>query len=269
MSKKISSVFAVLLCICLLFTGCDSLTGAFSSGDEEIKYSVSNGEAAVIEVPNKSTVTVIEIPDEYEGVPVTEIADFSAFNLEYVTEIKIGKNVKEIGTWSMTNNQHLKGFTVDEENPYFCSVDGVIYTKDMKTLVYCPPTLEGEYEILEGVEVIRSKAFYKCSKLGSVILPQTVTIIEEKAFFRCEAMESVALAASLKEIGKDAFSYCYGLTEIDIPESIKGIGDYAFYNCTNLLKVNVAASESDLELGEKWYPTNNGLSINELVINWK
>ncbi len=269
MKKSIISIVALLLCTCLLFSGCESAALLLSGENESIEYDIENGEATVISVPNKSTVTVIEIPDEIEGVPVTKIADYSAFNLEYVTEIKIGKNVKEIGNWSMTNNQHVTAFNVSEENKNFCSVDGVIYTKDMKTLVYCPNTMEGEYKVADSVEIIRSKAFYKCSKLTKIILPETVKTIEEKAFFRCEALSEVNLPSVLKVIGKDAFAYCYGLTEIVIPASVTEINEYAFYNCTNLLKVTVDAKESDIDLGQKWFPTNNGLDLEGLEIIWK
>ncbi len=269
MKKKIISIVALLLCVCLAFSGCDSVTSLLSGADDIIEYDIENGEATVISVPNKSTMTVIEIPDEIDNVPVTKIADYSAFNLEYVTEITIGKNVKEIGTWSMTNNQHLTAFNVSEENEYFCSVDGVLYTKDMKTIVYCPNTKEGEYQIADSVEIIRSKAFYKCNKLTKIILPESVKDIEEKAFFRCEAVTELILPNSIQSIGKDAFAYCYGLTEITIPASIKTIDEYAFYNCTNLLKVTVDAKENDIDLGNKWFPTNNGLDINELEIKWK
>ncbi len=270
MKKKIISIFAIALCICLLFTGCgDSVSSLLSGENEAIEYKIENGEATVISVPNKSTVKVITIPDEHEGVPVTKIADYSAFNLEYVTEINIGKNVKEIGVWSMTNNQHLTAFNVSAENESFCSVDGVIYTKDMKTIVFCPNTKEGEYKVADGVEIIRSKAFYKCNKLTKITLPETVKTIEEKAFFRCEAVAELNLPKSLQTIGKDAFAYCYGLTVIAVPASIKTIDEYAFYNCTNLLKVTVDAKENDIQLGNKWFPTNNGLDINELEIVWK
>ena len=269
MKKKIISVMALCLCVCFLFTGCGSISSLLSGENEEIKYEIENGEATVVSVPNKSTVTQISIPDEIDGVPVTEIADFAATNLEYVTVFHIGKNVKEIGNWALENNQHISQYTVDEANEYFCSVDGVIYTKDMKTLVFFPPAKEGEYKVLDGVETIRTKAFYKCGKVTEVTLPEAVKSIEEKAFFRCEAMAAVNLPEALTFIGKDAFSYCYGLTEINIPASVTQIDEYAFYNCTNLLTVNVNNAESNLTLGEKWYPTNNGLDIAELKINWK
>ncbi|MBR5247002.1 MAG: leucine-rich repeat domain-containing protein [Clostridia bacterium] len=282
MFKKIISVITVILCVCLVFSGCESVTTLLSGADAEIEYKIENGEATVKTVPNKSTVTEIVIPDEYEGVPVTKIADFSAANLEYVTKIHIGKNVKEIAPWSMTNNQHITAFEVDENNPYFCDVDGVIYTKDMKTLIFYPPAKDlmdtnnsdgkvikvSKYTIPDGVEIIRSKAFYKCNCLTKIEIPASVKVIEERAFFRCEKVEEINLPDVLEFIGKDAFSYCYGLTEINIPASVKEIGEYAFYNCTNLKTVNVDNKENGLALGEKWYPTDNGLEIKDLKVNW-
>ena len=82
-------------------------------------------------------------------------------------------------------------------------------------------------------------------------------------------MENLILPEALEFIGKDAFSYCYGLREINISANVKEIGEYAFYNCTNLKTVNVDNSESNLILGEKWFPTDNGLDIKDLKISWK
>ena len=280
--KKIIAVISLVLCICLALSGC-GITSLISDGDVNIKYDVENGEATVKTVPNKSTVTKIVIPDEYEGVPVTKIADFSATNLEYVTEITIGKNVKEIGVWALENNQHVTAFEVDEANEYFCDVDGVLYTKDMKTLLFYPLAKDlteaqddkgnkfkvSTYSIPEGVETIRTKAFYKCFSLTKVEIPSTVKRIEEKAFFRCERMEDLVLPDALEFIGKDAFSYCYGLKVLNFSENVKQIDEYAFYNCHNLLEINIDNEESNLTLGKKWYPTNQGKNIDELKINWK
>lgn len=283
MSKKIVSLIALVLCVCFIFSGCESVTSLLSGGDANIKYEINDGEAIVKSVPNKSTVTKIVIPDEYEGVPVTKIADFSATNLEYVTEFIIGKNVKEIGVWALENNQHITSYEVDDENKHFCDIDGVIYTKDMKSLLFYPIAKDltdtkdengnnikiSKYTIPDGVETIRSKAFYKCGYLAEINVPDSVKRIEEKTFFRCEKIDEIKLPESLEFIGKDAFSYCYGLTELDIPANVKQIDEYAFYNCTNLLTVNVDNSESNMTLGNKWYPTNQGKNIDELKINWK
>ena len=266
MMKKVLSFVLAALTVLMLFSGCSSLGIGSNS---EISYEVENGEATVKEAPNLSTVTKIEIPDEYEGAPVTVIADFSVVNLESVEVISIGKNVREIGSWAFTNNQKLREFTVSEENKYFCAVDGVLFTKDMKTILYYPPAkaeTEAEYSIPATVETVRSKAFYKCQKLKKISLPESVKSIEEKAFFRCSSLEELVLPSKLEFIGKDAFGYCSHIAQAVIPASVKEIGDYAFYNCTGIKTVKVENREGNLNLGKKWYPTDNGKETDVEII---
>lgn len=283
MKKRIITLVLCLFVITLAFSGCDLDLEGMSISEPEVTYKIENGEAVAFRFPDESSVLEITILDEYEGVPVTKVADFCANNLENIHTIYIGKNVKEIGNWAFENNQKLQKFIVDEENPYFCSVDGVLFTKDMKTLLFYPvakdvkevkneegnTVKQSQYVVPDSVETIRTKAFYKCGYLTSITLPDSVRVIEEKAFFRCGSVTDFVLSENIEFIGKDAFAYCYGLTEITIPATIKEMGDYAFYNCTNLLTVNVEKAEKDVTLGEKWYPTNNGLDLDALKISWK
>lgn len=282
-SKVCAVLVLTVLLIGVLFSGCGEQVGL---GNAKIKYKVENGEATVREFPDKSTILSVEIPDEYEGCPVTVIADFAAVNLENVETIYIGKNVREIGAWAFENNQKLQAFKVSADNPYFCDVDGVLFTKDMKTLLFYPPARGKqvktetddsgaqkevqyiEYAIPDGVEMIRTKAFYKCQSLTKITIPDTVTCIEEKSFFRC-ALQELNLPANLAFIGKDAFSYCRNIQSVEIPASIKQIDAYAFYNCTALKSVHIHAAESELTLGEKWYPTDNGRNLDGLEITWE
>ncbi len=278
MKKAIILVLATLLCAVSL---CSCEMSEITGGSLSISYKIEDGKAVVTKVPDNSTLPEIVIPDEYEGYPVTAIADFAAVNLENVTKITIGRNVDDISLWALENNKKVTAFEVDDENQYFCDVDGVLYTKDMKTLLFYPlargmeemTTAEGEtvngisYTVPEGVETIRTKAFYKCTELREIILPSSLVSIEEKAFFRCSINE-ITLPEKLQTIGKDAFSYCTGLKEISVPSTIMTIGDYAFYNCTALLDIDIQTNESSVDLGEKWYPTNNGLEIKELTISW-
>lgn len=284
MTKRIFGVILAAVMIAVVFCGCGEQISI--NGSSEVKYKVEENEVTVREFPDSSTSVSVTIPDEYEGKPVTKIADFAATNLESLESVIIGKNVREIGLWAFENNQKLKEFKVSPDNPYFCDVDGVLYTKDMKTLLFYPlsrgvetltetdengkqnEVTKIDYEIPQGVEVIRTKAFYKCSNLSSLIIPDTVKVIEEKAFFRCGSLKNVTLPESLTHIGKDAFGYCTGMTEIVIPSSVTQIDEYAFYNCTALKKVDVKRAEKDIKLGEKWFPTNNGRNLDGLNISW-
>ncbi len=264
----------LLIVVCL--SGCTS-----SKTADGIEYEIENGTATIVGYTDTTTRTEIIIPDEFEGVPVTEIADFGLFNAESVEKIVIGKNVQKIGGWSMTNEQKLKAFEVDSENQHFTSVDGVLFSKDMKTLIYYPPAKGIEfnnlgqakemtqYVIPNGVETIRTKAFYKCYYVDKIEIPDSVTTIEEKAFHRCSALKEINLPDTLVTIGKDAFAYCSEVTSVIIPSSVESIGEYAFFNCPKLKKVEVLKSEDEIELGKKWYPTDNGREIKDLQIIWK
>ncbi len=280
--KRVIAVLVLTAVLCFSFVSCGGELQSLS-GNTDITYKIEDGKAIVTKVPNKSIVTGIVIPDEYEGVPVTEIAEFAAANLEYVTKITIGKNVAEISPWAFGNSRKIAEFEVDENNSAICDIDGVIYTKDMKAILFYPPAraIETEtdengnevnsisYAIPEGVETIRSKAFYKCYELKEISLPSTLKLIEEKAFFRCDLKE-ISLPQGLEVIGKDAFAFCAAVEEITVPSTVKQIDEYAFFCCTSLLKVNMQCKESEVQLGKKWYPTDNGIELGDkLIINWE
>ncbi len=273
--KRILCFLCVIAIVAASFAGCTQKT------ESQIEYVIENNEVKITGYTDSTVRTEITVPDEIDGYPVTEIADFSLFNAESLTKITIGKNVREIGTWSMTNNQRLVEFVVDEENPYFTSVDGILFTKDMKTLVYYPSAKNikfnkyGEaqnttsYVIPYGVETIRSKAFYKCYYLDDIEMPDTVTFIEEKAFHRCSALTKLDLPVNLEFIGKDAFAYCELVKTATIPATIKEIDEYAFFNCSGMKELNVYNAEKNIKLGKNWYPTYNGQPIEDCVINWE
>lgn len=306
--KKTKKIISLLLCILLIgatFVGCSANTyEATNEGYKDKNKNTTVFDYEINEETNEISVTkytdsterlVIVVPDEIDGKPVTTIADFSLFNAESIETIKIGKNVKEIGPWSMTNNQHLKEFVVDEENPYFCSVDGILFSKDMKTIVYYPPARnitfdkfgyaenKTTYEIPEGVETIRTKCFYECYYVEDIKLPSTLKTIEEKAFHRTAALNKIDLPEGLEYIGKDAFAYCFKEkenyksddnpdlpenTEIVIPSTVKEIGDYAFFNCEKVVKLTINAKEADMKLGKTWSPSTKGRENKDCEIVW-
>ncbi len=284
MKKKTALFLAILMTVAVLFSGCGEELGLANT---KVKIKVSDGKAVVTELPNKTGITEITIPDEYENAPVTEIADFAGCNLENAEKINIGKNVEKIGVWAFENNQNLKEFSVDPENKYFCSVDGVLFTKDMKELLFYPVARGIEkteikkdggkteevkritYTVPEGVEKIRSKAFYKCDKLYSLTLPETLLTIEEKAFFKCSSLENINLPSKLGAMEKDAFSCCSSLKSVTVPASVTAIGDYAFYNCTSLLDIKMQCKKENVTLGQKWQPTDNGIEMKDVKIIWE
>ena len=275
-NKKLLPGLLLCLLVLLCFAGC-------AAKHEGMSYKIADGAAVITGYTDKTTVTALTVPDEIDGVPVTEIADFGICNAESLHTIAIGKNVQTIGTWALTNNQHLEAFDVDPENPYFTAVDGVLFTKDMKTLVSYPggkgvdfdaygrARNAVEYAIPEGVEIIGGKAFYKCGHVDITSFPSSLKRIEEKAFFKCyyyeeftkenvviSGLSNFTLPEGVEYIGKDAFAYDELLTEVTLPASLTEIGDFAFFNCKKMEKLTVLAKEDALTLGNKWQPTSKG-----------
>ena len=203
-------------------------------------------------------------PDESK--PVSAVGKFTMNTDEYVEKIIIGKDVKYIDETSFFYCKMLKSVEVDPANEYYTSVDGVLYTKDMKTLVVYPIMKEAEsYAIPEGVERVGSCAFYKNATLTKIDLPSTLREIGDMAFFKCEKIALVTLPDGLEKIGQDAFSYCREMKPVMyIPVSVKEIGSFAFYNCENLKEFYMGAdSEDALTLGDSWLPKN----VKKAVVN--
>lgn len=96
---------------------------------------------------------------------------------------------------------------------------------------------------------IGSEAFYGCTGLISVSIPNSVTNIGSAAFAHCTGLTSVSIPNSVINIGDDAFLRCSGLTSISIPNSVTSIGSVAFGDCYNLATVIISNSVTSIRLG--------------------
>jgi len=94
---------------------------------------------------------------------------------------------------------------------------------------------------IEGLPVtgIGRRAFYSCTSLTSVSIPNSVISIGLHAFNSCTSLTSVTIPTSVTSIGNSAFGSCTGLTSISIPSSVTSIGSLAFQNCTSLTSIMV------------------------------
>lgn len=92
-------------------------------------------------------------------------------------------------------------------------------------------------------------AFYKCSELTSIEIPEGVTAIGGAAFGECEKLMSITLPEGLTSIGGyNTFYRCKSLASLELPDSVTEIGDYAFNSCVNLTSIKIPPKAS---LGEE------------------
>ena len=94
-------------------------------------------------------------------------------------------------------------------------------------------------DMLEGYTTIGDDAFYNCTGLTSITIPNSVTNIGRYAFYNCTSLTSVTISGGVTAIELGAFCGCRGLTSIEIPNSVTSIGNGAFYHCTSLAFIKI------------------------------
>lgn len=239
----------------------------------------------------------------YEDRPVTEIGDYALNCDETVEEIHIGADVARISSTSFYTCKALKKITVDENNPCYCDIDGVLYSKDGTQLICCPikhsayaaeakgyNTIPEEdskdyekyceevlsFTVPETVKTVGALAF-NYTDIVTLYLPEGLETVETMAFFKAENLKNiytytdnkekscVSLPDSLTLIGSDAFSYTDSLEYIFIPSKVTSIGHHAFWD-SGVDKINVALNETDfcnVETGTHWRPQPSNKLINQ------
>ena len=216
--------------------------------------------------------------------PVVAVKAYAVNADEYVEELVIGPSVQRMEETSFYNMKKLQRVTVDPENQTYTDRDGVLYSKDGKTLLLYPAcyrkttdnagdaTYPNSYAVPEGVERIGSFAFLKNEHLRDLSLPSSLREIGDMAFFGCTRLGALdyepsldtlagtgfSLPDGLETIGSDAFSKCGSIAPVlYFPMSLREIGHHAFFSCSGIKALYFAATDEEtLSLGEAWRPKN-------------
>ncbi len=142
-------------------------------------------------------------------------------------------------------------------------IDGIYYELDDENLTATVVAKSGSGEYSGTIDIpksvewgnvyavtgIGSDAFYGCSSLTSVTIPNSVTSIGSDAFYGCSSLTSVTIPNSVTSISSYAFWGCSGLTSVTIPNSVTSISSHAFSGCSGLTSVTIPNSVTSISDG--------------------
>jgi len=192
-----------------------------------------------------SGLTSLSIPNG-----VTTIGSYAFQNCSGLTSIEIPNSVTSIGSYAF-----------DGTAWYNNQPEGLVYIGKVAYKYKGTMPKNTVIDLEEGTLGIAGDAFYNCSGLTFITIPNSVTSIGYYAFSGCSGLTSVTIGNSVTSIGSYAFDGCSGLTSVTIPGSVTSIGEYAFYYCSGLKEITSYIREP-FEPGRScWYNVNKSIPL--------
>lgn len=200
---------------------------------------------------------------EYEaGAFATKTTTGNGVGTFYVNTVNLSKTVPDFAVSSVFGTSTLKAVNVEDGNPYYQSIEGILYNGNVTRLLFYPADKVGEYVVPETIKEIEPSTFAYKSNLTGIVLHAGIEKIGGDAFKSCSGLlrvefktPQVGEAVVDLVIGDGAFYSCSYITEITIPYRTTRLGDDAFRSCSRLNTVNFEETpsdqtERDLVLGE-------------------
>ena len=211
---------------------------------------------------------------------ITQINSRRFLGSSALESVSLPKTITNLGEYAFENCQSLKEILVDDENENFKSTDGVLYTKNMQTLLIYPANRENtDFSIPETVRSFGDYAFDYSQNLENITIPAGLRSMGEYEPFYCAksiknfdvatgngyyaSKDGCLYSKDLKKLikytiaGEDksvtidgstiindnAFYNSANLEEVVLKNSVSEIGYMAFYNCDKLSKLTIENSE--------------------------
>ena len=185
--------------------------------NDQFKYAVSShNTVTIIGLISPSSLTNVIIPEAIDDLTVVMI-ELSAF--------KDNTNIKSV---------HIPNSIVEIVREAFSG---------------CTNLESVTFGVASQVLKIGDKAFYDCSSLTSIELPNSVTSMGIYAFSNCSSLNHIIIPDSVTSMGIYAFGNCSNLTSIVIPSSISSIENYVFRSCTKLSTIIISDGVTNIGLG--------------------
>ena len=158
--------------------------------------------------------TGIDIP-----LSLTSIGERAFDECENLKGIDIPQSLLYIAEEAFSLCTSLECINVDFQNPRYASISGVLFDKNVHSLITYPSGRKAE----------------------AYTVPPSLISIEDWSFSHSKYLVSVTILPSVKYIKNGAFAHCANLTSIEFPSSLVSIGYEAFEDCYNLKRVTLSS----------------------------
>ncbi len=175
---------------------------------------------------------------------VTSIENYAFNGCSGLTGVTIGSGATDIGNGAFNGCSGLTKIIVSKGNPIYHSDGNCLIETQSKTLILgCMTSIIPNDGSVTSIEMY---AFYGCSGLTSITIPDSVTEIGNCAFEDCSGLESVTIGSGVTSIEMYAFKDCSGLNSVTIGNNVTTIGYGAFYNCSGLTNITIPDSVTSI-----------------------
>ena len=167
---------------------------------------------------------------------ITQIGSNVFCKCRDLKSVSIPASVRTIKAGAFLDCKSLERFEVDRANKFFCSRDGVLFSKDMSKLLYYPAEkADKEYSVPEGVTSIENCAN---AEFAAIHLPKSLKEIKASAFSECDRLKSIKLPSGIREIPDFLFWGCDVLETVSVPKSVTRISRDVLYLCPHLTELH-------------------------------
>ena len=263
------SLTSIILPVSLSFLDSPAYPFVNCTGLTEFSVAPGNPELASLDgvLFTKDGSTLIRYPGGKAGsyaIPagVTSLYDAAFLNCQRLTDVTIPESVMGISTGAFVDCPSLTCFTVAQANSWYASVDGVLFSKDRKTLVAFPTGRSGVYDVPDGTAAIGEEAFECCEGLQEVTLPESLTAIGSWAFMGCIDLRNVTIPSGVTILDYYIFSGCTGLEYAVIPAGVTEIRYMAFGECTAMTEFRYRGTAEEweqIQIDSDAFPTGMGV----------
>lgn len=221
------------------FRGCGHTDEYYHSNDIPSEEAHGCSGCGIKEIIIPDSVTTIEAEAFYDCESLTKIHFPSRLKDFYGNREGFSGDAIGYASWIMGCDS-LRELTISEDNPYYQSKNGIIYSKDGKTIGPVPPAIPFDSVDFDGITAIGDFAFCcRESEEKEFVIPEQITSIGAYAFFGCceedywanfdeETSVNIQLNEGLTSIGDYVFSNIGYLREMELPDSLLTLGKAAF-----------------------------------------